>query len=145
MVYFIFTYYLQSLQATIHGNPKKDTWTRLASSAYTNDSTLTLEQTANGYPDWAVGEEIVVAPSGWYPEESEIREIAAYDQSTGTLTLTEPLLYDHLVWNLIEDLDLDNAASSNSDPASNMWWYNQREFAPEVGLLTHNIVIQGKV
>ena len=37
----------------------------------------------NDYPNWQVGEEIVIAPSGWNPEEAEIRTITSYDSSSG--------------------------------------------------------------
>ena len=39
----------------------------------------------NDYPNWQVGEEIVIAPSGWNPEEAEIRTITSYDSSSGML------------------------------------------------------------
>ena len=124
--------------------PKLHTWTRLAASAYSGEYEITLEQVEGSYPDWEIGDEIVIAPSGWDPEEAEIRIVSAYIQNTGTVTFSEPLNYNHLVWLLVEDSDLASMADSNADRAEDLWWYNQRELAPEVGLLTHNIVIQGQ-
>ena len=60
--------------------PKTRTWSRLATSVLSGDSEIVLE--GNDYPNWQVGEEIVIAPSGWNPEESEIRTITSYDGST---------------------------------------------------------------
>ena len=35
------------------------------------------------YPDWQVGEEVVIAASRWDPEEAEIRTISSYDVNSG--------------------------------------------------------------
>ena len=37
----------------------------------------------NDYPDWQVGEEVVIAASRWDPEEAEIRTISNYDANSG--------------------------------------------------------------
>jgi len=155
--------------------PKTRTWSRLATSVLSGDSEIVLE--GNDYPNWQVGEEIVIAPSGWNPEESEIRTIATYDDSTGrhrsellhadtqhththtththththtlntctpspthldTITLDTPLQFDHTVHNFLNSSDISSA------PESNRWWGDGGALAPEVGLLTHNIVIQGE-
>lgn len=59
----------------------KTTWTRLGSSALAGSDSLQLQ--GNDYPDWGVGDEIVIAPSGYDPEESEIRTITNYVRSSG--------------------------------------------------------------
>jgi len=158
--------------------PKTKTWSRLATSALTGDSEIVLQ--GNDYPNWQVGEEIVIAPSGWNPEESEIRTITGYDGSSGThhiellrthththththtythakhththtlntctpsptrlgtITLDTPLQFDHTVHYFLNSSDISSA------PETSRWWGDGGTLAPEVGLLTHNIVIQGE-
>ena len=70
------------MQLTVHGVPKA-TWTRLGASALEGSNTLQLQ--GNDYPDWEVGDRIVIAPSGWEPAESEIRTITEYQRSSGEL------------------------------------------------------------
>ena len=72
-------------QVSIHGVPKTRTWTRLGTSAHADDDQITLE--GNDYPNWLEGEEIVIAPMGWDPEEAEIRTIVEYDSGTGELII----------------------------------------------------------
>lgn len=59
------------------------------------------------------------------------------------VTLAEPLQHDHVIHSFLEDTDLQQA-----DPpllnGSSAWWGDGGTIAPEVGLLTHNIIIQGK-
>ena len=71
-----------STQLSIHGVPKTRTWTQLASSARAGDEQIVLQ--GNDYPDWQVGEEVVIAASQWDPEEAEIRTISNYDANSGT-------------------------------------------------------------
>ena len=59
----------------------KATWTHLGSSVLAGSDTLQLQ--GNDYPDWGVGDEIVIAPSGYDPNESEIRTVTDYDRSNG--------------------------------------------------------------
>ncbi len=68
------------IQLTIHG-VSKTTWTRLSANASAGSDTLQLQ--GNAYPNWGVGDEIVIAPSSWEPTESEIRTISSYDRTTG--------------------------------------------------------------
>ena len=37
----------------------------------------------DNYPDWQVGEEVVIAASRWDPEEAEIKTISNYDVNSG--------------------------------------------------------------
>lgn len=68
------------VQLSIHGIQKAPTWSRLATSALAGDRTITLQPV---YPNWEVGDEIVIAPSGWDPMESEIRTIVEYNRRNG--------------------------------------------------------------
>ena len=126
------------LQVSIHGIPKTKTWTRLATSAVAGDDQITLQD--NDYPDWVAGEEIVIAPSSFDPEEAEIRTILSYNAETGVVTLDEALEFDHQVHNFLEPSDLND---SYPEDVMEAWWGDGGSLAPEVGLLTHNIIIQG--
>ena len=84
----------------------------------------------------------MIAPSGYNPEEAEIRTIVNYDPDSGVITLNEGLEFDHLVHRFLEPLDLDTV-SPEGLPDSNFWWGDGGQLAPEVGLLTHQIIIQG--
>ena len=114
------------------------TWTHLGTSAHSGDLTITLQGTT--YPNWTIGDQIVIAPSGWESAESEIRTVVGYDSTTGVITLDQPLHYDHLIYSFLTPSDL---ASGGNISAS--WWGGGGggSMAPEVGLLTHNVVIQG--
>ena len=57
---------------------------------------------------------------------------------TGTITLDTPLQFDHMVHRFLDPSDISSA------PHSSRWWGDGGSLAPEVGLLTHNIVIQGE-
>ncbi len=63
------------MQVSIHGVPKPATWSRLNTSAQAGDNTIELpaEDTTN----WNAGDQIVIAPSGYDPMQSEIRTIAS--------------------------------------------------------------------
>ena len=117
------------------------TWTRLANDALQGDTIITLAQPRL---DWRVGEEIVIAPSEYEPDEAEVRTIV--DISGDQLTLNRALNHDHVIHSFLEDSDW----SGSHDPAveggnlnSKFWWGNGGHLAPEVGLLSRNIVIQG--
>lgn len=58
------------------------------------------------------------------------------------MTLTEPLDYDHVIHSFLDpsDLLLSDMVGGSTTP----WWADGGAMAPEVGLLTHNIIIQGK-
>ncbi len=60
------------------------------------------------------------------------------------VTLTEPLLHDHIVQPFLEQADLNAADPPTTATGTPPWWQNEGPLAPEVGLLTRNIVIQGK-
>lgn len=76
----------------MHGIQKGDTWTRLAQTANPGDTQITLESAV----EWMVGDEIIVAPTGYKPEEVERFTIAAVSVDTMTITLDNPLQYKHI-------------------------------------------------
>lgn len=76
----------------MHGIQKGDTWTRLAQIANPGDTQITLESAV----EWMVGDEIIIAPTGYKPEEVERFTIAAVSVDTVTITLDSPLQYKHI-------------------------------------------------
>lgn len=78
----------------------------------------------------------MIASSSYEPSEAEIRTIIAHDTSTGVITLSAPLMYGHVIHKFLSEEDI---SESNGD----QWWSEGGSLAPEVGLLSRNIVIQG--
>ncbi|KAL7883851.1 hypothetical protein SRHO_G00015090 [Serrasalmus rhombeus] len=109
----------------LHGIPIPMPWTRLAQTANSKSSILTLMDAVT----WRVGDEIVVASTGDRHSqiENEVRIIAAVSADGRTLTLTQPLNYTHL-------------GESVTLPDGTVF-----EARAEVGVLTRNIVVRGSV
>jgi hypothetical protein len=102
----------------MHGVQRDITWTRLASTADIGATSITLlEET-----DWAVGEEIVIAGTGWSNDESETRFITSVSGST--LSFDEPLIHMHL-------------------SVTPSYGGVEMPMQAEVGLLTRNVVFRG--
>ena len=116
--------------------------------------------------NWRVGDRIVIAPSGWNPEEAEIRTIIAISGGrcvismvikillrwvlnsvtynlTGQVTLDASLSHSHLVHPFMEPSNFQSADPLQIQGSAH-WWGDGGQMAPEVGHLSHNIVIQGK-
>lgn len=104
----------------MHGIVRNPTWTELASTVNPGDNTLTLTTAV----DWQVGEEIVVAATGYNHYESERKTITAVSADMKMLTVSTPFIYKHF---------------------SDIETYSGEAFImrAEVGLLTRNIVLQG--
>ena len=103
----------------IHGaSAGKLSWSQLTQDALAGATSLTLEAT----PDWVAGDQIGIAPSNWFAEETELVTVTSV--SGDTVNFTPELKYDHLARvTEYEGKTLDQRA--------------------EVGLLTRNILIQG--
>eukprot|EP00058_Branchiostoma_floridae_P026715 XP_002612206.1 hypothetical protein BRAFLDRAFT_108902 [Branchiostoma floridae] len=108
----------------IHGSPVPVTWTRLAQTASTGATTLVVEQPVT----WKAGDSIAIATTGYRHSqtETEVREIASVDPDGVTITLTEPLEYEHI-------------SVEETFPNSGV----TLETRGEVALLTRNVVIRG--
>lgn len=97
-------------QLDIHGRPRRVTWTRLASTALANDTTLELQETV----DWVPGDRIVIAPTSKDGNETEVsinimelgrsksieltlqeNEVASVSPSGRTVSLVQPLMFTH--------------------------------------------------
>jgi hypothetical protein len=102
----------------MHGVEREIVWTRLSETAEAGATSITLlEET-----DWAVGEEIVIAGTGWGNEEHETRYITAVSGST--LIFDTPLIYMHL-------------------SVAPTYGGVEMPMRAEVGLLTRNVVYRG--
>ncbi len=101
----------------IHGE-HRTTWTRLGATAASGATQLTLDQTI----DWRVGDRLVVASTDFdYTQDEELKITAA---SGASVTIEQPLAFQHYG-------QIQSFAGKNVDERA------------EVGLLTHNITIQG--
>lgn len=108
-------------QIQIHGKPKMS-WTQLNSTASIGATSIKLKEAV----DWQVGDQIVITPSGFLPSETETKTITQISNDKKTLTLDTALAYRHygeINYYKNGEIDFDLRA--------------------EVGLLSHNITIQG--
>ena len=107
----------------MHGLPRKS-WTRLSATALASDQSISLTDSV----DWGPGDSIVIASTDYNPHLAEALEVATVSSDGKTLTLSAPLAYMHY---------------GRIDSFSNgVRWFEMDERA-EVGLLSHNILIQG--
>lgn len=74
----------------LHGQAKTPTWTTIASTAAVDATTITLSEDVT---NWNIGDEIVIAPTNYFSNETEKRTITAV--SGRVLTLDSPLKYSH--------------------------------------------------
>ncbi|XP_077870118.1 fibrocystin-L-like [Saccoglossus kowalevskii] len=105
----------------LHGKEPNIYWTHLAATANVGDDIITMEDAV----DWKVGDEIVIAPTDYEPFHTEIFTVLNVIDNY-TLQLDNSLQYTHL--------------GVSHTLADGSWSYT---LAAEVGLLTHNIVIEG--
>ena len=109
---------VQGGSVSLHGREVGTAWTRLAADVTAGAGSITLADA----PRWSIGDRLVVATSTRQMNQTEVVEIAAINGST--VTLARPLQFSHLgTLRRAGDVSVDVRA--------------------EVGLLTHNIVVQG--
>mmetsp|Transcript_29266 Transcript_29266/g.28404 ORF Transcript_29266/g.28404 Transcript_29266/m.28404 type:complete len:235 (-) Transcript_29266:4317-5021(-) len=107
----------------LHGVERVPTWTELEVTAPPDSNTITLHTAV----DWEVGEEIVIAPTGYESFEAEVRTIIAIDRSNldnPVLTLNDTLDYNHY---------------AGVEPYGD----DELEMRAEVGLLSRNVIYRG--
>lgn len=106
----------------LHGQEVPLTWTRLAATAAVGDMTIDLVEPVQ----WNVGDKIVIAATGKHgiKNDNEKKTIAAKSPDNMTLTLDSAL----------EAVHVGTEETFNGIRV---------EFRAEVGLLTHNVVVQG--
>ncbi|KAK7468036.1 hypothetical protein BaRGS_00036740, partial [Batillaria attramentaria] len=109
----------------LHGHPTPVTWTHLASTAAVGATQITLTTRVN----WKVGDQIVLPSTGHRHTQiqNEVHVISAISGDQLTLTLQDPLVYEHVV-----------AQHTFVDGSS-------VDLRGEVGLLSHNVKVQGSV
>lgn len=116
-------------QVTMHGAVKSDTFVRLAVEPKAGDRTLTLEEPVSG---WRPGDRIVLPDTRhlldserWskYNPQWEVITIQSISSDGRTLTLSQPLTYEHI-----------GARDGNG----------VLEFLPHVGNLTRNVVVRSQ-
>ena len=114
---------LRSGLLEVHGKPTVRTWTQLGATAYNGSSIISLLKPVN----WSINSEIIIATTGdrFSQRESEVRRITNISSNGLTLTLDKPLRYTHL--GVTQQVNITSI-----------------EVRAEVGLLSHNVVIQGK-
>ncbi|KAK3107766.1 hypothetical protein FSP39_021797 [Pinctada imbricata] len=106
----------------LHGKYVPVTWTRLASTAAAGSNTIVLQDEVT----WEVGDHLAIATTNHRHSqiENEERVIASVAGDKKTITLTQPLTYEHL------------GVSETFDGTT-------LDFRAEVGLLTHNVKVEG--
>ncbi|SFB94556.1 Por secretion system C-terminal sorting domain-containing protein [Algibacter lectus] len=105
----------------LHGVAKKS-WTQLNRTVNAGVRTITLKEPI----DWNVGDEIVIASTDFNPRQAEKRTIQSISTNRRVLTLNSVLNFMH--WGIIQEYDNGNLSLDER---------------AEVGLLTHNLKIQG--
>jgi hypothetical protein len=109
----------------LHGKPRVS-WTKLAATAAQNALSLSLIQSVN----WQSGDQIVIAPSKNSVTGIETRSLTSGGNGTNTVGFAGGLANMHL-----------GTQSTYTRPTpAKTWTLDQRA---EVGLLTHNITVQG--
>ncbi|XP_066939673.1 fibrocystin-L-like [Macrobrachium rosenbergii] len=108
----------------LHGAPVPVTWTHLATTAAEGSNTITLKQPVT----WKKGDTIIIATTEkrFFKNENEKHTIDMVSADGRTLTLTEPLKYEHI--SIEQTLGGRNI-----------------ETRAEVGLLSRNIKIRGNI
>ena len=112
----------------LHGAPITQTWTKINVSANAGTKRLTFKD--NVQNDWKVGDEIVIASSDFNMNEAEQHTISRFINAN-TVELHDNLRFNHFG-------KLQNY-THGKDQSIN-WSLDERA---EVGLLSHNIRIQG--
>ena len=107
----------------LHGLPRVS-WTQLGANAAAGASTVVLKEPV----DWQVGDSIVIVSSRTNWNEAEKRVIQSIQPGAATLTLSAPLQFPH------------TGVTRSYNDGARTWLADLRA---QVGLLTHNIRIQG--
>ncbi|WP_147676346.1 G8 domain-containing protein [Algibacter pacificus] len=109
----------------LHGK-EKISWTHLGANALVGASEITMSEPV----DWEVGNEILIVSSRTNWNEAEKRTITAISTDKLKISFTEPLNHPHF-----------SAIKTYTRTTDNKTW--TADLRAEVGLLSHNIKIQG--
>jgi PKD repeat protein len=118
-------------KVSMHGATMSDAFMQLAAEAHAGDTTLTLAQSVTG---WRAGDRIILPDTrqlysatrpdtGTYSPQDELATLAAVSADGRTLTLAQPLQFDHL-----------GARDGNGNLS----------FLPHIGDLTRNLVVKSE-
>jgi hypothetical protein len=107
----------------LHGRPRVS-WTQLNGNVSAGSATVSLKEAV----DWQAGDTLVIVSSRMDWNEAEQRTIATVQPGNTTLTLTSPLTWPH------------TGVVKTYSNGSRSWTADLRA---QVGLLTHNILVQG--
>ena len=117
----------------MHGKPKH-TWTRLSATAFANNTHVDLRDPV----DWEPNDLIVIASTSFDQEEAEPMRVAQVTRNGTRVELQSPLRFDHLG---------DGWSDAGPDTHSERGWLSNgdhiEEYSAEVGLLSHNVIVQG--
>ncbi len=115
-------------------------WARLDGSADASGmTTLTLDRLA---PDWAVGDEIVVGTTDWYPSHSEQRTITAVASVTTPAGMRTQFTVDALAWPHASSMfDADALAADHGATYTKPTNRTAADTRAVVGLLSRSIKI----
>lgn len=108
-----------------HGK-EKISWTHLGANSTVGSNEITLSEPV----DWEVGNEIVIVSSRTDWNEAEKRTINAISADKLKVSFTEPLVFPHF-----------SAVKTYTRATDNKTW--TADLRAEVGLLSHNIKVQG--
>lgn len=121
----------------LHGEPRVRTWTRLREPALVGTERICLQQRV----DWPVGSSIIVTSTSFWlgysnPSETERVDIVSVLSDGYCLQLSKPLQYNHLA---------ETRQTAGDEAVGTKEFRDRRiiDLRAEVGLLTHNIKIQG--
>ena len=113
----MFAVYGKDARLELHGEAGRTAWTRLAQTAPAQADTLIV---ADAHTQWRTGDRVVVAPTGYTATEAETRTVR--DVRGATVRLDAPLTFRHFG---------EITARGIGEQA-------------EVGLLSRNIVVEGR-
>ena len=121
----------------LHGIPRVRTWTRLSQPALVGETRICVQQAV----DWPIGSEIIVTSTSFWegystPSQTERVRVAGLSTNGYCIELANALNYTHLY---------DVRQTAGPEANTSLEYRDRRyvELSAEVGLLTHNVVIQG--
>eukprot|EP01065_Artemidia_motanka_P053535 TRINITY_DN9958_c0_g1_i4.p1 TRINITY_DN9958_c0_g1~~TRINITY_DN9958_c0_g1_i4.p1 ORF type:complete len:3881 (+),score=1049.38 TRINITY_DN9958_c0_g1_i4:67-11709(+) len=85
-------------EVQVHGRPAR-AWTRLAETSAAGSRELRVQNSvgaADGYKPWRAGDQVWVPSTNYDPDNGEVRTIQSVSADGLTITLTEPLQWEHL-------------------------------------------------
>ncbi|MCV2886628.1 hypothetical protein OE749_18185 [Aestuariibacter sp. AA17] len=129
---------------SLNGKSGKQGYKILSKTASAGSRTISLTSSSS----WQVGDEIVIAPTGFDPHHAEKRTITGVANSGRTITLNSPLSYSHwgttkgysngsTSWTLDERAEVANLTRNITIRSANdSYWSNQRMGATVMAMMS---------